>query len=359
MIARVRTAIVCKNGVCEMSLEERLSELEGKLEVLQAENRALRRQDRGPRLDEGDTAPERQPDVGRRDALKNLGKAAAASVGLVAAGGALAPRAAYAETGGSMIIGSNNYANTGDGTLLQGSRNNLPTFTVTNLDANGYGLRTDGLRSQLSQSGRPAVVARTAGSSRYPQLGLYTESGGEGAPQTSGSVGDVFADAAGVVYVRTANGWRPLYNQQTSPTFFFLPEPIRAVDTRDAGRRPGLPAGTAPLGTGDGTEQEYTIDLSMVNASEDESVGVLANVAVVPEYRGWIAAYPHGSAYPGSASLNYQDDVTSTLLAVGLNDQKFHLRTSGKTVTHVIVDVVGRWFSDDPADVGYRPVYTE
>jgi hypothetical protein len=185
-----------------MSSTDRLAALEARLDQLSRENRALADEvaalqgadpgraalepsstttllERRP-VDEEvvDVASDGSAVLDRRKVLRNLGGLAAASVGLVAAGGVLRPLPASAEAFTALIIGESQGGaqHSTQLTATPGSGTSSPldsaTFAATNTGAGSSGSRV-GLFGRATDQGTGVYGEGLGGDSSHPSYGVY------------------------------------------------------------------------------------------------------------------------------------------------------------------------------------------
>lgn len=244
-----------------MSSENRLLELEQRLELLAEENQRLAAEvstlrgnpvprgsvavlDRPKSPDPVEEVAEAGPDgaavLDRRRALRSLGGLAAASVGLLAAGGAIRPAPANAEAFSALIIGE---AQTGaqHSTRLTATPSNSDPFSAATFSARNTGDAATGRRVGLfgSSTSRGVGVYGEGlnGDSSYPSFGVQGT--------TNAPVGDFSAVAAAGVYgTSTNNNGIGVYGRSNGTAVY-----AQGGDSTSAGvaLRAEAPLGTAVL----------------------------------------------------------------------------------------------------------------
>jgi hypothetical protein len=101
--------------------------------------------------------------------------------------------------------------------------------------------------------------------------------------------------------------------------------------------------------------REATVSVLGIGGVPSSGVGsVLVNVAVVnPSARGWMTLYASGTAYPGTANVNFDSgEVVSNLVVVQAGSNGAVTVRNAVGSAHVVIDVVG-WTA---AGAGIRPV---
>ena len=288
---------------------------------------------------------------GRRVALRRLGQAAAASAGVVAAGGMLRPTPAQASSH-SLTLGTSNFAETSTGLESLGGG---PVLDLDNDGSsfNDYGLeaRSSGTHGIRSSAGGGAafytasyetygldIAGGTTGAGRA-HLRLQQESFEVG-PPSSGQhfFNEIYMDGDSVLWICVASGtpgtWRKVHSSAFSNYLEFI-TPVRVMNTLDGTNHP---AGAGPL-TGN-PSSPFTVDISGALPSGAEAM--YASVTAVPESTGgWVTAWESG-AWPGVANLTWQNGQNITNLSlVGLTaSETFQLTLQNNRSAHVVIDAL-------------------
>lgn len=318
--------------------------------------------------------------VDRRTALRNLGKAAAAGVGLAAASTLLKPGTAHAAHGGGNFVNADADAalhvdNTGAGrAIIAESTSSGATILATNAG-------TGEVLFLTGQGPDPAVDLTTIGgigidatnNDELPTLRLdnnFNSSGGgptlrlnEGsaAPPTGRGIGGelmVFDDSGldfkdlFFLHFGTEKTTPVLWGRVATDGNFSTNElslfstPNRILDTRDSTKRPIISdpgSGTAdPLPDGD-----YELNLSSALSSTATAIfatltAVHANSAGLP---GFLSLWASGAA-PATSNINFGAGNTSgiaTLAMTGVDGEHCMLRVAaGNAGVHVILDLISQ-----------------
>jgi hypothetical protein len=160
------------------------------------------------------------------------------------------------------------------------------------------------------------AIRFTAGASGVVSLGVSVSLSGCGTPGTAAADVTIMA-------------------RSTGATMFYMITPCRVIDTRNPVGPYGGPA-APPTGTRD-------IQMTGVCGIPAGAKSVAANItAVSPSATGFLAAYPTGLGYPGTASVNYRTGKTrasNSILTLSANGQ-VTMRNEGPQL-HYIIDVTG------------------
>lgn len=375
-----------------------------RLDRLEAENRSLRHTIDGLRNSAATGAPARDaPDndcdseqdeavLSRRRLM--LGGGIAAAVGTIAAVGGGTPVAAAPGSLAKDTINGVDAITGVQGSIVPGSAS-TPVFKVTNLnfdagtalDALGYDA---GVRAQALNGTGAAIFARhSAGgagissfvfgdpntqpssaasasiraevSSSYPEVPAFlaladvtlrTQNLASGVPEsTDAEAGDLFVRASGTggatwwVCAQPAAGGTParfvrLMSDKSAGAFEALDAPIRVYDSRPA----ELPATGPKFALADGFERTVSCTLNTAGAVPNDATAVVINLAGTnTSGDGYLAAFPFGQAWGGTASLNLTaGQSTSNTTTVGCGaDARITIRAGIQGAVDVVVDVIG------------------
>lgn len=143
---------------------------------------------------------------------------------------------------------------------------------------------------------------------------------------------------------------------------FIAAAPARLVDTRQPAGTTLDSGSTNPYAIdGSGATRDITIDVAGASAVPDDGSAAAAVVSIAAisrsSQRGWVGAYPSGTAYTGTSSVNVlAGEVRSNLAVVPLGpDGDIVLRVFN--VGHVAVDVLG-YVTAGAATTGSDGLYT-
>jgi hypothetical protein len=320
-------------------------------------------------LSDGSSKPDSQQS--RREAFKKLAIGAA---GAIAAGGlvsALKPEAAAALDGQNITIGNDQQtsqsetairymsgpdahagvffaiegngatANTASKSALNGWVYGATAATAVRNGVYGFSERADGI----------GVVARSSGTGLYAQGAhavLTMQPGGVPAPTRNAvhGAGDFIVDTSGDLWYCVSAGtpgeWRKLSGIASAGTLHLLPEPLRALDTRQgsgtkfvAGQTGTISLGTGANGAGvNAPAVPVGSSAALVNVTLTGTVG---NFGYIQAYSADLAAPPATSVMNWSTP----EDNVANEMTVKLNPAAQIKITVGVNATHVIVDVVG------------------
>lgn len=323
-----------------MRESDRLEELERRLGEVEHENRRLTEAIQrfiGPKGN-GPIVNGHATVMDRREAIKSLGKAAAAGVGIAAASTLLRPGVAGAAHGGANVTNADadtaqHVENTGAGrAILADNSAVLPTIDANNaFNSSDLGAAT--LRLRPSPGGLPPdrglggeLMVTNDGIPSFPYNNLnFLHYGTEKDPQVNW--GRVLTD-----------------NNFNTTDVQLFGTPTRAVDTRDSSKRPGLPGGTAELADGD-----YTLDLSGTLGTG--AVGFVGTLTAVHDANvgaaGYLTVWETGN-WPETSNLNFPPNSPgiATLAMTGVTGaRECMLRVyAGGEGVHVIVDIIAAMY---------------
>lgn len=118
-----------------------------------------------------------------------------------------------------------------------------------------------------------------------------------------------------------------------------LASPTRVLDTR---------SNRGPRRTG-----EIVLDLSQRIADTSATAAVLNVTVTNPTARGFLVAYPNGSAKPGTSNVNFETNQTqANEVVVGLSSNRRVSLFVDSASAHVVVDLVGFFTTRSSTDTG-------
>ena len=136
-------------------------------------------------------------------------------------------------------------------------------------------------------------------------------------------------------------------NIETTNLLYTPVTPCRIVDTRKAGG--AISAGGIRSYNVRGAVASQGGNSAGCPSPKGEPRAVHVNVTSVPLGNGWITAYPYGSTAPTASLVNYRSDAqnvaNSGTIKTCSNCRKDISIKSGGGTTHVIIDVLGYYYS--------------
>lgn len=290
-------------------------------------------------------APDREP---RRFSRKGLVKAAAASAAALAATSLVVPERAAAADGQPIIIGSansgtNSTSLTATGApLLEGAFKGIGRANGEGVvgEASGdegyglYGVSSTGYGVFGESSTGIALFAGDNG--RFGQA-LGTVAG----PPTSGSflAGEQIRDSRGDLYICVTGGspgiWQKVVALRAgfaaAGAVYYLPVPVRLLDTRESAPIAGGTSITLPVGGAGGIPADAR--------------GVLGNITAIQAVAdGFLTLYPTGEPRPLASSNNYAAGAIVNTLAMSrlstTTGATGRMQIFANVTTHVTFDAV-------------------
>jgi hypothetical protein len=280
---------------------------------------------------------ERQIDEQARTRRSLLRLAGVGAAGVAASAAFGAPQDANAADGGALTLGQTNAATNKTELDTSGTIASDGAFKVVAPNAD-YGVigsaKVVGAfgSGAVGVLGDGAVGGQFSGTDAAINLEPRTQPGPPGGTNVKG---DLIIDSQGVLYLCIAGGtpgtWIPVSHGGTR----LLNSPQRAYDSRNTG---GIFAA--------GETRDVSIAAVLPSGVQSVARGFVGNIAVTGTQSsfGWVTAYPAGTPYPGTASINWSfvgqtlNNATTVGLGTGAGNQgKITLYASSPT--HVIVDV--------------------
>lgn len=233
------------------------------------------------------------------------------------------------------------------GYFIAGGAGNSVGVRASSASTAGIGVQASGTVA-VEGIGRTAFLATGAGGGS-PGMIRQVPAAATGAPTFAAFKGEQMRDSAGDLYLCVADGtpgtWRrvaaqhPSFNTAGGPVNL-LPNPIRVVDTRNAGAQNNNGQRLAP-------NADVAFQITGVGPGGGVPAGakaVLGNVtAVEPSGGGFLSLFP--TAFAGTSNLNYipNQNLANSFLCALDGTGKLRAR-SGVSSTHLIVDIAGFLF---------------
>jgi hypothetical protein len=319
---------------------EVIAALEARLSTLESPPRATEPHGDAPPAPSGDSTTSTQriepagPTGTRRDLLT---KAAAATVGAVAAGAAMAVgQATPAAAAAGIFDGNPAVLGTANPTTGVGVRGVAPSGVGV------IGVSTNAWAVNAQTTDGHALVLETGSSGRHMRLfgaGLKPPARG-----TFNNAGTIILDANQDLWLCIVTGapgtWRRLGGASSSGALTVLPTPKRVYDSRP-GEPPGI--GTkSPLVGGLPRTCDLKANSSGVEAGVTAVMINLVATATTGANGGFLTVYRNGISWPGTSNLNWsgpnQQIAVTTITAV---DSNAVCNLYANVATHVVVDVIG------------------
>lgn len=320
--------------------------------------------------DDTATVVEPAPDGRTPDRRRLLGLAAAAvGAGAVAVVSQAGPVAAT--DGQDVLIGSTRSAQSTTG-LVATETFAGPVLALRKTNT-AYAQYNAALQAATSESGGYAVVGLHDGPNGSAVVGYHTGTGGSGGVGVFGNAtgpggrggsfegvqaaiklepngsapgranaerGDIVMDTQNNLWlcVNTfPQTWRLLGGAASAGALRMLASPYRCHDTRPGEGPASLPKTKITTG------QERTVDTGLGGDVPSYARAALVNItATQTDAAGWFSAFPFGTAWPGTSTLNWSatnsNVANSTIVAIDTSG-RFTLRGQGSA--HAIVDVQG------------------